>query len=217
MKRKYGMLLVLLGVISFFIACTSPWKVIRQAVPNPFLGANPHFFVTEIVYENLQVGNISEDEYLSRKKAIQQQHWKEDKIFLSSHFMNGLKRNGEELSFRFKGEPKKDEFVIQPIVNFLEPGFYAVVQRPTEVRMRVLILRDKQVVDEIFIHILTNATGGVCFIKNGRRYKKKSNGFSVGGFRIPTKGTVRGRLKKSGDFLGKWVAQYLQKRLKDKK
>ncbi len=215
--KRYLKIVPFFFAFFFLFGCTTPWRIIRQAPNNPFMQENPSFYVKDIIFENLQIGDISEQEYLARKKPEQRENWQKDKEFLSDYFLQSVRRHAEGLDIQYRSQPRPNQFIIQPIVNFIEPGFYAVVERPTEVHMRIIISKNHQTLDEISIHSSISATGEVAFIKNGTRYVKESSGFSIGGFRIPTKGTVRGRMKKSGDFLGRWFAEYLIKRVQGKK
>jgi hypothetical protein len=162
--RRLLALLALLAFAAVAMGCGPSWTVIAQTVPNPLV--NQHeFFIEPVHADHLVVGDKPEAVYLADKTPEQQASWQTDKIDMITHFAEGLIAEGE--SFDFPTQPSPTTFIVRAIVEFVEPGFYAVVAaHPTELDVRVEILAPTgQVVDVIGLHVvvpagMTNAASG---------------------------------------------------------
>ena len=113
--------------------CGTPWHVVRQANPNPFLGAK-QFALQAVTFTDLQVGNITESTYLQRKDQKQQQSWQADQAALADLFAKQLRRNVTHAGMAVADQ---SPFTISPRVTRIEPGSYLF---PTEVNMSVCLL-----------------------------------------------------------------------------
>ncbi len=177
---------MLLGL--FLVACGPPYKVITQANPNPFIGANK-FVVMPIDYSNLHIGSKTEAEYASSKNEKQQGSFEGDKEGINNEFAQNLKIKALDEGINVDvaaGEVKT--FVIKPVVSFVEPGFYAyVAAHPSKVTMTVKITGpDGKELDEILVEHESQAS----------MYNPASGG----------------RLRSDGKALGAYVARYLADR-----
>jgi hypothetical protein len=145
--------------------CGPRWTFRRQAVPDPFVNQR-EYFIEPVHSENVvAVGDMSEAAYLAGKTPEQQASWQADKADMVTRYAEALIAEGEGL--RFLTQPGPAAFIVRPIVDFIEPGFYAfVAAHATEVGMRVEILAPSgQLLDAISIHgvvgaSMTNAASG---------------------------------------------------------
>lgn len=172
----------------FLVACGPPYRVIKQAEPNPFVGAK-QFVVMPIDYSGLHVGSKTAEEYENDKSDKQAASFEGDKEGMNNMFQTGLKEKAAKNGIGVDaaaGEVKT--FVIKPIVSFVEPGFYAyVASHPSKVTMNVKITdKDGKELDEILVEHQTAAT-----------------------MTNPSSG---GRLRDDGEALGAYVAKYLEDR-----
>jgi hypothetical protein len=149
---------------ALLVGCGPRWTVVRQAVPDPFLNQR-QFFIEPVHSENIAVGDTPEAVYLAGKTPEQQDSWRADKLEMIGHFADALM--SEAPGLLYPTQPVPAAFIVRPIVDFVEPGFYAyVAAHPTEVGMRVEILAPSgQVLDVITIHSvigasMTNAASG---------------------------------------------------------
>jgi hypothetical protein len=134
--------------------CFKPWRVIRQAAPNPFLGGTD-FKVAPVGYQGLRVGDLTEAHHLTKKDTDQRNSWEEDKQAMARNFTNELVGQARHLRFHEAGK-----YIIYPHVTFIEPGFYAMVASvPSEVQMTIAI-KDAQgaVLDEIAVSVQVPAS-----------------------------------------------------------
>ena len=183
MKRFF--LPLLLVILSCLPGCGPRWSVIAQASPDPLVGART-FYVEPIHFDPPIIGEKTEGEYLAGKSPDQRDGWLTDKTETSKRYASALM--SESTGLLFPVQPAPGVFIVRPIVGFVEPGFYAYVARPTEVRMRVQILSsDGALIDEIAIRSLIGAS-----LMN------------------PASGT---RLRQAGEDLGRVTAEYLKKRV----
>lgn len=171
MRRFFVLTLLCLGL--FLTGCGKPWKVIQQATPNPFLGKK-EFVVMPVDYSGLMVGSKTEAEYLAEKKDKTVDRFEQDKVDMDGLITTGIRSvaTGNGL----KVTPASGEvttFVIKPHVQFMEPGFYAVVvSKPSEVKLRLKIEdKDGKLLDEIEIRHQTSPSnwGNVAA---GSRYRE---------------------------------------------
>jgi len=130
--RRIPAITVLLLSLLLLCACRNPLKVVKQANPNPFLGAK-QFVMLPVTFTNLQVGKIQENTYLQRKNPQQQQSWQADKQALAELFLERLKRKISSAKLMLVDTAP---FTITPRVTRIEPGSY---WNPAEVNMSVMI------------------------------------------------------------------------------
>lgn len=179
------LLLVCLFSLFALAGCGPPWIVRSQASPNPLLGQKS-FAVKAIDYTGLRVGEKTEEGYLAEKDAESRGNWSGDKTGMNDEFFNKLREVAKDGGIDVV--PGTDaEYVIEPRVPWIEPGFYAVVaSKPSEVQMIVRITKGGQVVDEIEL--------------------KHNTGASM------TNPAVGNRLRDDAEAIGAYVGEYLVQR-----
>lgn len=178
--------LLTLFVLGLLLASCGPrWSIVHEATPDPFLGKTT-FALEPLHFEQLLVGGKSEGEYRSDKSPEQNASWDEDKQSMNGMYQQSVVDHGEGLQFV---APAAGVFIVRPVVNFIEPGFYAAVARgDTSVNLTVQILSpDGQVLDE--------------FTTSSRVAATMTN---------PSSG---GRMRDAGADLGNVVAKYLKHRV----
>lgn len=214
MKRKtiFGFFIVCLSAL-VLSGCMKPWDIQKMARPNPFRG-DAQFFILPIRYVNLRVGRLSERAFLARKNDKDARNWEIIRNRVVDLCMDSFLRNARGLPVEHKGKPHARDFVIVPTVSYVDPGFYAFASRPSEIELRVAIVYNRRILDEVFFRSSTDAYGATYYVKGFRR-------MPVGGttFRtlIPTRASVASRLETDARYLGMWLAGYLRWRLKQKK
>lgn len=189
--------LVCLFVLAQLAAgCVPKWTVIQQAEPNPFVGKS-EFAVAPADFSELRVGEKTEAQYLAEKDDGQRASFAGDKQAIDELFFAELRSEASAAGLQIDRASKPAPFVIRPIVQFIEPGFYAVVaSAPSQVRMRVLIeTADGTVLDIIELLHQTDSA---------------SSGWSVGG--ISTNPSSGGRLRDDASWIGEAVGEYLVER-----
>jgi hypothetical protein len=161
------------------------WTVLRQANPSP-LNASSRFVVEALHWESATVGGKSEEAYFADKDAKQRQSYTTDQVESAGLFAAELQRRGGGLQFAVPGDPQA--FIVRPIVDHWEPGFYAaVVRRDARMDLRVQILDPRgQVVDEIATYSVAAST--------------------------LTNPSTGGRMRRCGEDLGSITARYLVSR-----
>ncbi|MGH7281648.1 MAG: hypothetical protein ACRELY_09015 [Polyangiaceae bacterium] len=177
--------LACLGLAFLSIACGPPWKVVRQASPNP-MSQTSRFFLDAVSFDGLSVGGKSEQEWQADKDSASQASWQADKAAMASEFSAAFDEEREGVA---RITTPQGDFTIKPHVTWLEPGFNALVaSHPTEVKIDVQIVDAKgALVDEFTIDAAIQAT-----ISN------------------EALGT---RLREAGKYLGKITAKYVKQRI----
>jgi hypothetical protein len=176
----------LLAVAAPLTGCGPRWAIIRQASPDPLVGARS-FYCEPIHYDPPSVGDKTEAQYLADKTTDQRDAWLTDKSDTSNRFVASL--SGAIPEAGWVVQPAPGTFIIRPIVSFIEPGFYAgIVQSPTQLRMRVQILSSEGlVIDDIAIP--SAIPGSMIYPASGQR------------------------MRLAGEDLGRVTAAYLRKRI----
>jgi hypothetical protein len=166
-RRQFTLLAVLVMSLAFVGGCFRNYTVIRQAMPNPFFGMHS-FSVEPVHFEALQVGRMTEAEWLSRKTPEQQQSYMNDRQAMIQRYVERMTARNPGLEIIAGPPPSAQTFVVRPILEFIEPGFYVgVMKMDTEARMRVQLLNQAgQVLDEFVTYtrveanLFNPATGG---------------------------------------------------------
>ena len=176
-----GSLLTLAAVSALGLGCVR-WTIVHQAAPNPLVGAK--FALEPVHWEKTMVGAKNEAEYFADKGPDQQQSYATDKVETTSLFAARIKTAG--VQWVNPGDPQA--FIVRPIVDQWEPGFYAaVVAKHSRMDLRLQILTAQgQLVDEITIWSQAHAT-----------------------MTSPSSGQ---RMRTCGDDLGNVAAKYLAQR-----
>ncbi len=184
--QRIALPMALLWALLAATGCGPRWVVLRQAIPDPLLGAQV-FYVEPIHFDPPMVGDKTEGEYLSEKDPGQRQSWQTDKHDTAERYLAAVVEASPTL--KFATQPAPGVFIVRPIVSFIEPGFYAaVVARSTEVQMRVQVLAsDGAILDEFTVRSYIGAS-----------------------MIYPASGT---RMRLAGEDLGRVTADYLHKRV----
>ncbi len=142
-------------VLVFLLAgCSSPWKVIRQADPNPLKKDYP-YFVNPVVFSNVQIGDIPESVYLRQLDPKSQEDWKLTKLNFSKAFQEAAARYAGNLKLVQKPTPQT--FVILPEAVKIQRGDSDL---PTSIKLKVSIKRKAKVYDVIEISTSVPASAG---------------------------------------------------------
>jgi hypothetical protein len=150
-----GSVVLVLGLVSS--GCGHPpWTIVRQAVPDPFVGRN-QFTVEALDFEHVVVGDrSSEAAFLADKEAKEKEDWAVAKKGMDEAFRGGVAEVGAGLAFA-PGAP----YIVKPLVSFADPGRYAVVySRATTVNVTIQVIdaSSQQVLDEIGIRSAVGAS-----------------------------------------------------------
>lgn len=167
MNRRHFTLLATLVAALLMGGCFKRYTVIRQAMPNPFLGMHS-FAVEPVHFETLQVGQTTEAEWLSRKTPEQQASYMNDRQAMIQRFVERMTARNPGLEIIAGPPPSPQTFIVRPILEFIEPGFYiGIMKLDTQARMRVQVLTQAgQVLDEFLTYtrveayLFNPATGG---------------------------------------------------------
>lgn len=133
--------------------CGPKWVVVKQASPNP-MASNSNFRIERPVFDpNFHVGDKTEQEWMSEKKAETQDKWDGDKAAMMEKFAEGfLNKKGHVV---IAAAPGAGIFSVRARYVQYEPGFYAVVaSAPTQLDADVEFLdATGNPVDVIRVHV----------------------------------------------------------------
>jgi len=190
MIRRTALACLLLAAATVAAGCGPSWAVIRAQSPNPLIGQT-RFAVFPVDMSAFSVGGGSEADYLAEKDADSRADWQGDKAGINEEYTKVLIQTASELGFSVVPAtgPQSAPYFIRPRVDFIEPGFYAVVASgASRVRMTILITTaDGGIIDEVLVQHGTQ--GGM------------------------TNPAVGNRLRDDGEALGELTAEYLQTRI----
>ena len=162
------------------------WVVHSQAAPDPFLNQRS-FGVVPTDFSSYLIGGKSEPQYLSEKKPEQQASFQADKASIDEMLVSSLtgRAQGAGIQVIRATGPESAAFQIHPVVQWLEPGYYAGISAaPAELRVVIrLTSADGKALDEIEIH-------------------KKAKGMASGD-----------RLRRAAEEVGEATAAYLATRV----
>lgn len=168
MNRRYALWFLMLCLAPLLVACGHPWKIAREAVPNPFYGQG-RFGVVPVTFHGLEVGDGTEADWMAEKDEEQRQSWQADKAAMNHEFAEALMEHAaSEGVIIVKATSAADApFFIRPNVTFYEPGiFTGVFNKATVVKMTVRITDPAGLVlDEVLFETkvpaaLTNPSSG---------------------------------------------------------
>jgi hypothetical protein len=147
---KSTLLLAAAAIIAITTGCGPPWRVIKQANPNPMMGQK-NFVVDNIHFENLKVGKKTVQEYLAGKEQKTQDSFQADLLDGNKIFQGSVIERSGALQVSMNTAPQPGSFFVKPTVDLYEPGnFNGFVNIPTNVNMRLEILNDQgAALDEI--------------------------------------------------------------------
>ncbi len=187
MNRRHLTLLAMLVAALLVAGCFNRYTVIRQAMPNPFRGMHS-FSIEPVHFESLQVGRMTEAEWLSRKTPEQQASYLSDRQAMTQRFVERMTTQYPGLEIIAGPPAGPHAFVVRPILEFIEPGFYlGGMKVDTEARMRVQLLNQAGVVLDEFLTYT----------------RVEANAFNP---------TTSGRLRTASDRLSDAAMQYLRDR-----
>jgi hypothetical protein len=129
-----------LGVGLFLCACSSSWKVIHQASPNPF-NRGTVVALQQVTFDNLKVGDKPETEWLSEQRESKQSTWPEAKAAMAQAFVDALGESaGAHLSPR-------GAFAMRVHFYRYDPGAYSIVGRGDPLSWPSYLLAEVYIVD----------------------------------------------------------------------
>lgn len=190
MFRRTALAGLVLGAATAALGCGPAWTVVQAQTPNPLVGQS-RFAVHPVDITAFTVGGKSEADYLADKDAESRSNWEGDKAAINEEYTKVLIETAGELGFSVVPAtgPESAKFFIRPRVDFIEPGFYAVMASgASRVRMTILVTTaDGGIVDEIMVE---HGTPGSM-----------------------TNPGVGNRLRDDGEALGELTAEYLHTRV----
>jgi hypothetical protein len=157
-RRQFTLLAMLVASLFFVGGCFKRYTVVRQAVPNPFLGQHS-FSIEPVHFETLQVGRMAEAEWLARKTPEQQASYMNDRQAMIQRYVERMTARNPGLEIIAGPPPTPQTFIVRPILEYIEPGFYVgVMKMDTEARMRVQLLNQQgQILDEFLSYVRVQA------------------------------------------------------------
>lgn len=170
-----------------------PWRVVDQAPGDPFRGQK-RFLLARFDFSRLGVGDKTEGEYLSEKYPDERMLWTAAKVGLIEEFTKSLRAASASTGIEVSVDDDTAPFIIQPHVEWIEPGFFIVFPMPSTVKMTVSILDPRGVqLDAFYISHSTSsrAPGPNTIVIDW------------------SAGSTIGRLRSDGEELGVMAARYL--------
>jgi hypothetical protein len=184
-RRALSFFLSLLAILLFVVGCGPKWTIIKQATPNPFTPQG-RFLLYPPTYEQLHVGQYTEEQYLATKEPDTQATFKGDKAGMIDEYMKGFADEKEALHQEMT--PGQGQFVVRPNITYIEPGYYAAVTaQATEVMADVKVFDGNGTLLDEFT-IKTYASADLYHPSSGQR------------------------MRNAAEDLGKLTAKYLKKR-----
>ncbi len=130
-------LAVAIAAASFAVACSKPYVVVREAVPNPFVHAQCRLAVADVATNKLIVGDEPDARYAADKSPEQQASYQQDKAAFSSIFRDELAQRHPSLVVPAPAAGP-NVFLMRASFTHWEPGFEAViVSKPAEAQITV--------------------------------------------------------------------------------
>ncbi len=176
-------LLVVAALALSTVACAR-WNVVRQATPNPFVGATT-FYLEPIDY-SVMAG--------PEREGAKAAEWDKVKERVNQTYLATIQKEAD--GFQFVKEPNADVVVIRTRVTAMDGGItMGLTSTSARIEMTVELVKGDQALDEIELAAEANQREGV----------------SIGG--IPTSGYTAGsRLNQASEKLGDAVAAYVAER-----
>ncbi len=182
-KRR---LLAVAIVAPLLVACSKPYVMVREAVPNPFVNPGCRVIVEDVHMDNLQVGGKTEAEYFAGKDPKQQQSYLQDKADFAGYFRVAMQERRPDIALppvppgqAVAATP--NTFVMRPNFVFWEPGYNVwVSSRPAEAILVIQVLdpTGQRVIDELRTNAKTSdfssgsrmRSAGLVLARNVSRY-----------------------------------------------
>jgi hypothetical protein len=127
MKTAFSSIVLALALALSLVlsGCGPKWVVVKQANPNP-MTATSSFRVEKAVFDpNFHVGNKTEQEWMSEKKAETKDNWDGDKVAMAEKFTDGFV--GERERLLMAAASGAGIFSVRARFVQYDPGYYAVV------------------------------------------------------------------------------------------
>ncbi len=138
MTRRFWVTALFFLLASFLTACSSPWKVVRQADPNPF-DSYAQFKAMQLDFSQMQFDG---DPNQTKSKEFST-----DKSFMARDFqrsmLNSLQGKGIKI---FTGKAAPNIFVIRPMLLYLRPG---TKEEASKSELTVQLLKNNKILDVI--------------------------------------------------------------------
>lgn len=151
-----GFFVVLAGLTT---GCGPQVHVLHKSQTGSLSGTT-QFVLQPVTFESLQVGQMTETEYLAAKDDDARAAWGQTRMALSDTFATELSLQAQQGGIvMLVGEPSADQLVIVPTVSFIEPGYYVgISQGASKVHMTLAIMTAKgEKLDEL---VLEHGTPG---------------------------------------------------------
>jgi len=146
-------LLTLAAMLSL-TACGPAWVVVKQANPDPFVGAKK--FSAAVDYTNMKFNGKDEAAFVAAKPEENKAGWDKTKEVFGTNFMDTFKAKAKDAGYEIVEADA--QFAIKVMVGDIDPGFYAVMaQNPTTTPITLLVTApDGTVLDEVTMRSRTN-------------------------------------------------------------
>ncbi|MDB4964997.1 MAG: uncharacterized protein JWN44_686 [Myxococcales bacterium] len=143
---------IILCVVLFIAGCGGPKVAVRYEARRALL-AQRRYAIEPVRFESMRVGRVAAAQWIARKSEAQRQRWAADQRLLSDTF-------AAHVAARVPIADGAGALIIRPIVDELEPGYYAyVASGRTHMVLRVQIIEplSNQVVEELELRDAVNA------------------------------------------------------------
>jgi hypothetical protein len=132
--------------------CGPKWVVVKQANPNPMTATSPYRVEKAVFDPNFHVGNKTEQEWMSEKKAETKDNWDGDKVAMVEKFTDGFV--GEREKLQMAATSGAGIFSVRARFVQYEPGFYiGIASAPTRLEADIDFLDGTgSVLDTIRVH-----------------------------------------------------------------
>ncbi|WP_438015385.1 hypothetical protein WMF18_31555 [Sorangium sp. So ce315] len=161
MHRRHALWILMLCLVPLLAACGHPWKTSRQAVPNPFYGKG-RFGIVPVTFHALEVGDVTEADWMAEKDDEQRLSWQEDKAAINQQFAEALMdRAASDDILVVKAASAADApFFIRSNLTFYEPGIFTGVFNMDTVLKATVQITDPagMVLDEVLLEAKSPAS-----------------------------------------------------------
>ncbi|AUX20153.1 hypothetical protein SOCEGT47_006170 [Sorangium cellulosum] len=161
MHRRHALWILMLCLAPLLAACGHPWKTSRQAVPNPFYGKG-RFGVVPVTFHALEVGDVTEADWMAEKDDEQRLSWQEDKAAINEQFTEALMAQAasDDVIVVMATSAADAPFFIRSNVTFYEPGIFTGVFNMATVLKATVQITDPagRVLDEVLLETATPAS-----------------------------------------------------------
>ncbi|WP_438023853.1 hypothetical protein [Sorangium sp. So ce233] len=161
MHRRHALWILMLCLAALLAGCGHPWKTSRQAVPNPFYGKG-RFGVVPVTFHALEVGDVTEADWMAEKDDEQRLNWQGDKAAINEQFTEALlaQAASEDIAVVQATSAADAPFFIRANVTFYEPGIFTGVFNMDTVLKATVQITDPagMVLDEVLFETKSPAS-----------------------------------------------------------